>query len=233
MTPEERSLLQTFFTDLSQARATTKDAEAEAMINQSLAAIPDAHYLLVQHCVLADQALHQAQAEIENLRGQLARNVNAAPAGFASPPPQQNPWVTPTPPPAPAYQQAGYQQAPYQQPVWGPAAQPAPFLGGGGSGLGGFLRNAGTMAVGVAGGTLLAEGISNLFGGHPGYGGFGGGGMGMGGGFGGPGVENVTINNYGDGGGMDANPGFDQGGGFDDNPGFDQGGGFDGGGFDT
>ena len=58
------------------------------------------------------------------------------------------------------------------------------------------------MAAGVAGGTLIAEGLSSLFGGHHYGGGFGGG---YGGGFGGAGpwaggqpevVENVTVNNY-------------------------------------
>jgi hypothetical protein len=34
---------------------------------------------------------------------------------------------------------------------------------GAGSGLGGFLRTAGTMAAGVAGGDLIAQGIENLF----------------------------------------------------------------------
>jgi uncharacterized protein len=38
-----------------------------------------------------------------------------------------------------------------------------PFSGGGG--LGSFLRSAGTVAAGVAGGDLLFNGISNLFGG--------------------------------------------------------------------
>jgi hypothetical protein len=89
-------------------------------------------------------------------------------------------------------------------------------------GFGSFLRSAGTTAAGVAGGALVADVIGGLFGGH--RGGFGGG-FG-GGGFGGPGVENVTINEYGDdrhGGGFD-DRGYDDdmgsGGGFDDNSDF-------------
>ncbi len=70
-------------------------------------------------------------------------------------------------------------------------------LGGQQSGLGSFLKSAGTAAAGVAGGAFLCEGLSNLFGGHQGLGGgFGGGGLGGLGG--GPVEENVTINNYGD-----------------------------------
>jgi hypothetical protein len=73
------------------------------------------------------------------------------------------------------------------------------FFGGGPfsgqqSGLGSFLQSAGTTAAGVAGGAFLVEGLSNIFGGHHG---FGGGGFGGGGGWGQP-TENVTINNYGD-----------------------------------
>jgi hypothetical protein len=63
---------------------------------------------------------------------------------------------------------------------------PGPFHSGGG--LGSFMRTAGTTAAGVAGGALLFEGVSSLFGGH----GFGGGG------FGGGREENVTNNYYDD-----------------------------------
>jgi hypothetical protein len=80
--------------------------------------------------------------------------------------------------------------------MWG-APPPQPFSGGGG-GLGSFLRSAGTMAAGVAGGEFLFSGLSGLFGG--GRGGGLGGGFG-GGGFGGAPVENVTINEYNDDGG--------------------------------
>jgi hypothetical protein len=81
--------------------------------------------------------------------------------------------------------------------------------------LGSFLRNAGTMAAGVAAGDFLFEGLSGLFGGHRGFG-FGGGGFG---GYGGP-VENVTINEYND------NP-RDDGGAWNDDPGgSDDGGGW-------
>jgi hypothetical protein len=91
----------------------------------------------------------------------------------------------------------------------------SPFSQGGG--LGSFLRNAGTMAAGVAAGDFLFEGLSGLFGGHRGFG-FGGGGFG---GYGAP-VENVTINEYGDRDGL-----RDDGGSWnDDQGGYDDGGGW-------
>ncbi len=178
MTPDERDLLQHFLQDLVQTRGVAKDPQAESMILDAMRASPDAPYLLVQHAIISDQALHAAQDQIAQLQDQL-RNapVPTAPARFLGGP---SPWA-----------QAS---APQPQPQWQPQPQPAygagagPFSGGGG--LGSFLRNAGTTAAGVAGGAFLFEGISSLFGG--GRGGFGGG-FG-GGGFGGGPTE--VVNNY-------------------------------------
>ncbi|MDB5483718.1 MAG: hypothetical protein JWO83_4771 [Caulobacteraceae bacterium] len=206
MTPDERALLQRFLQDLVQTRGVAKDPEADSMIRDALRASPDAAYVLVQHAILSDQALHAAQDQITTLQEQL-RNAGAAPpARFLGGP---SPWA----------QAAAPQPQPQPQPQWQPQPQPSrgffgpgPFASGGG--LGSFLRNAGTTAAGVAGGALLFEGLSGLFGGHGGgYGGFGGG-------FGGQPTE--VVNNYyedggdngGDFGGGDF--GGDSGGGWDD-----------------
>jgi len=140
MTPDERNMLQQFIGDLSQSRGTAKDPEADAMIHQALQANPDAAYLLVQHAILADQALHAAQAQIDQMQAQLGASAPSGSflGGFQSP--------------APSYQPQ-YQEA--------PPPPSSPFSAN--SGLGGFLRTAGTMAAGVAGGEFLAEGLSNLF----------------------------------------------------------------------
>ncbi len=193
MTPDERILLSNFLNDLAQARASGKDTEADGMIRQAFAANPDAAYLIVQHAILSDQALHAAQqriAELESGRG--ASFLGARPAQ-----PQPSTAV------------------PASQP-WAPGA--SPFSSGGG--LGSFLRSAGTMAAGVAAGDFLFEGLSGLFGGHRGFG-MGGFGGGYGGGFGGPAVENVTVNEY-NGDGVRNDGGYDDsftdnGGGWDDN----------------
>ncbi len=196
MTPEERTLLQQFLGDLAQTQGVAKDQEAGAMIDTAIRSNPDSAYVLVQHALLADQALHQAQAQIAQLQNQLrSMSAPAAPQPQASflggaglgprmaPPQPQSPWgqaANPQPPPPPAQ---GFMGS-------------GPFSSGGG-GLGSFLRSAGTTAAGVAGGEMLFSGLSNLFGGHSG-GGFGGGGFGgFGGGMGAP-TENVVINNYGD-----------------------------------
>lgn len=195
MTPDERTLLSQFLSDLGQTRGVAKDPDAARMIDDAFRANPDAAYVLTQHALLADQALHQAQAQIAALQDELQRSQpQPQPSSFLAGgglgprvAPAQSPWA-----------QAA------QQPQYAP--QGGGFFGGGPlggqqSGLGSFLRSAGTTAAGVAGGAFLFEGLSNLFGGHGG--GFGGSGWG-----GAPGVENVTINNYGD-------DGYDSGG-FDD-----------------
>jgi hypothetical protein len=202
MTPDERDLLTRFLQDLAQARAGAKDSEAASLIAQALNANPDAPYLLVQHTILADQALHAAQARIAELEAQARPAQGASFLGGARP----NPWggsSTSVPPSAPPPDQA-----------YAPNYGAGPFSQSGG-GLGSFLRSAGTMAAGVAGGEMLFSGLSGLFGGHRGL--FGGG---WGGGFGGMPQEEVVVNNYyeDDGGqGNWDNGNFDNGGGsFDD-----------------
>ena len=230
MTPEERDLLQRFLQDLTATRPQGKDAEAASQIERAMRASPDAAYVLVQHAIISDQALHAAQDRIAQLQTQLASAGQAAPASFlgqgaGAPPPQPSPWARAAgaaPPPAPDQ----YAQPP-RQGFFGPG----PFQQGGG--LGSFLRNAGTTAAGVAGGALLFDGLSGLFGGNRGFGGmggfggFGGGGFG-GGGWGGQPTE-IIENNYYDGGGPGGGGDFDTGG---DSGGGDFGGG-DGGSFDT
>jgi len=202
MTPDERALLQRFLQDLVQTRGVVKDPEADSMILEALRSSQEAPYVLVQHAIMSDQALHAAQDQIASLQEQLRNASQAAPpARFLGGP---SPWS-----------QAASPQ-PEPQPQYPPQPQGRGYVGSGpfstGGGLGSFLRSAGTAAAGVAGGALLFEGISGLFGGGRGggFGGFGGGGFG-----GGP---TEVVNNYyeddGDRGGDVG--GGDQGGGWDD-----------------
>ena len=211
MTPDERNLLSRFLQDLSQPRGGLKDAEAADMIDRSLRSNPDAAYLLVQHAIISDQALHVAQDRVVQLESQL-RGAQPASQGGGAFLGGGAPWSGP-----PGYAGQPQAQAGYGQPQ---PQRSGGLLGGlfGGApaqpgGFGSFLRQAGTTAAGVAGGEFLFSGLSNMFGG--GYGGFGGG-------YGAP-MENVTINEYGDSGGQ----GFDSGG-YDDggvgDGGYDDGG---------
>jgi hypothetical protein len=130
VTPDERNILQSFLADIAQTPNVTKDPEADAMIAGAIRSNPNAAYLLVQHAILADQALHAAQAQLSAQNQQPTSFL--APAG-------QSPW-------------AGQGGAPVQS---------SPFAAN--SGLGGFLRGAGQMAVGVAAGDFLFQGIENIF----------------------------------------------------------------------
>jgi hypothetical protein len=180
MTPEERTLLTQFLGDLTRTQGVAKDQEAAAMIDNAIRSNPDSGYVLVQHALLADQALHQAQDQIAQLQVQLQQAGQPQSSFLGG---GLGPRMAPPAQPQGPY---GQQPPPPPQPYYGSG----PFSSGGG--LGSFLRSAGTMAAGVAGGEMLFSGLSGLFGGHGGGfgGGFGGGGWGGG--------ENVTINNYGD-----------------------------------
>ena len=156
MTPDERNILQQFLQDLSQTRGAAKDPDADAMIGQAIRSNPDAAYLLVQHAIIADQALHAAQAQIEQLEGQSAPATPSQPSFLGAPQSYQ-------PQPYQSQQEQPYQGQAYQA-YQGQAQAPvksSPFAAN--SGLGGFLRSAGTMAAGVAGGEFLAQGLSNIF----------------------------------------------------------------------
>eukprot|EP01037_Dinobryon_pediforme_P017657 gene17657-17863_t len=188
MTPQERELLTKFLVDLNNTPAGLKDAEAAAMIDQAISSRPDADaeaaamidqaissrpdaaYVLVQHAIMADEALHRAQAELAQLRAQVQpQGQSTGFLGSTVPPAGGNPWTQAAPqtPPQPQYAQPQYTQA-----------QPGGLFGGGG-GLGSFLRNAGTTAAGVVAGDMLFSSLGGLFGGHHGFGGgFGGGGFG-------------------------------------------------------
>lgn len=176
MNAEERTLLTRFLDELSAARTSAKDPEADAMIARTLSSNRDAAYLLVQHAIVADQSLHAAQQRI----AELEREQQAPPAPASSsflPQGAGGPWG--------ARPQDSYSPPP-------PEARPGVFSGGGG--LGSFLRSAGTTAAGVVGGEMLFSGLSDMFGHRGGGGGlFGGGGQGF---LGQP--ENVTINNFND-----------------------------------
>ncbi len=160
MSPDERTLLTGFLSDLVRTQASQRDPEAADMIARALSANADAAYVLVQHTIVADQSLHAAQARIAELEGQLR----------SAPPPSSTSFLSPVPSP---WSQGGAWQPENTVPQ---GYQPMPVLQRPGifsanSGLGSFLRNAGTTAAGVAGGEMLFSGIRDLFGGHSGGGG--------------------------------------------------------------
>jgi uncharacterized protein len=211
MTPQERSLLESFVAQLIQVRGVNKDPEAERLIAQAVEQQPDATYLVVQRALLLGQALDQAKARIAALeqsaggRDQGFLDPNASGWGAAGGP-SSSPASGP-----PGYRGQGagvgavYGSPASRAPVYGAPAYGAPTYGAppAGGAFSGFLGQAAATAAGVAGGEFLFQGIENLFG-HHGGGGFGAGG-GFGNGFSGGGfgsgfeavpTEDVTINNY-------------------------------------
>src|SRR5271165_1812833 len=209
MTPEEKNLISGLFDRLGEASSQPKDLEADQLIRSKVAENPAAPYLLTQSILVMQQALSNAQTRIAALEKQVAEGAAVAQphqgggsflSGVASlfgggqpqratppPPPPAAPPIIPLQQQAPPPQSQAYGYAP---PV--PQQQaPNRFSGGGG-----FLQGALTTAAGVAGGTLLVQGIENLIGHNPGP--FSGTFAPSGGLFGGdrPVETNEIVNNY-------------------------------------
>lgn len=155
MTPDERNVLQQFLSDLDQSRGAAKDPEADSMITGALRSNVDAGYLLVQHAILADQALQAAQQRIEALEQQQAPSQGGAPVSFLGGGQALSSQAPSSQASPPQVSQGGYWNG---QPAPPPQSPLSPN-----SGMGSFLRSAGTLAAGMAGGEFLAQGLSNLF----------------------------------------------------------------------
>jgi uncharacterized protein len=211
MTLQEQQMIDGLIERIRNTQVTDRDPEAAAHLQQGLGGNPDAVYILAQTVLVQQQALLQAQSQLQTANAELARLRDAA-----GHPPQQatGSWLdrffgTGSAAPNQGYagqpQQPGYgaAQPSYGGPVYAPQqayppqAYPPqqyppqgyaqPGYGAYGQPAGGsFLRNAAQTAAGVAAGALIFEGVEHMFeGGHSGY---GGGGFGHEGG--------TTINNY-------------------------------------
>ncbi len=180
MTPDERQLITDLFDRMRNFGQPEKDPQAEALINQSVRALPDSAYLLVQTLLVRESELQQGderiqdlEARVAELEGQHASQTGgrsggsflggAAPRGSSVPSmgtgprdmgaPQASPWASGS------RQPVQQPQAPtYQPPV---AQQPAPQASGGG----GFFRSAVAAAAGMAGGVMMADSIKGMMGG--------------------------------------------------------------------
>ncbi len=200
MTPQERDLVNGLLERLANAPPQQKDPEAEGLIRAALQRNPDAAYLLVQSVLIQDFALQEAQKRITTLEAEAA--APARPQGNTASFLPQGPWsnrATPAPQvPQAAAPMGSPTGAPPARGGWGGAVPPAgPQAYGQPQAFGqppqqgpSFLRQAATMAAGVAGGALLFQGIQSLFSGHSMLGGVANA-AGM------PGeVINETVNNY-------------------------------------
>ncbi|HDS1758195.1 DUF2076 domain-containing protein [Pseudomonas sp. TWI672] len=185
MNTEEQTLIDGLFGRIKQAEdpSQPRDAQAQARIEEHLREQPAAPYYMAQAILVQEAALKrldeqnkQLEAELKQARAQVeaSRTSSTSSGGFLSsifgasgrnPQPAQ-PSQQPQRPATPVASAGGWREpsAPgFSQPQ---AAQPgfgaAPARGGASSFLGGAMQT----AAGVAGGVLLAQGISSLFNHH-------------------------------------------------------------------
>ena len=163
MNTQEREQLTRFLQELKAASAGTKDGDAEQLIREACSHQPDASYLLVQRCLLLDQAVSTVQTEnarlqreVETLRGGSSGNFLNATAWGNSGARDATP-------------QPGVRSAPSALPMSaGPAAplaSPAPVSNPSAWGSN-ILGSVATTAVGVVAGSFLFQGIGHLLGQH-------------------------------------------------------------------
>ena len=174
MNDQERQVISDIFRRLEQVANQPRDPEAERFIADKLRQQPYAPYAMAQSVYVQEQALARLQAENEQLRGELDRLHHQ---------PQQGGFLSSifgggSRPPGPAYNAPPARGAspwggsqPMQQPYGAPqggmvGGQPGPWGGGMMQPRGGgFLQTALTTAAGVAGGMMIANALSNAFGG--------------------------------------------------------------------
>ncbi|AHG46346.1 ABC transporter substrate-binding protein [Rhizobium leguminosarum bv. trifolii CB782] len=181
MSPEERQLLTALFDRVRTAAAQPRDRDAEALIDQATREQPSATYYLAQAVIVQEKGLEAAANHIKELEEHVrqleagASDHRQAEQGggflssiFGNTQTQQPAPVPSNPGPwgqqsrsyedSRGYDRDGRQQ---QQPT-GPWNQQAGAPSAGGS----FLRGALGTAAGVAGGMLLANSLSGIFGNH-------------------------------------------------------------------
>lgn len=184
MSPEERQLLTALFERVRTASATLRDHDAEALIDQGTREQPYATYYLAQAVIVQEKGLEAAADHIKQLEERIRQleadqseyhkaeqgggflssifGSSQSPQQPAPPPPSSGPWGSA--PRQQIQQDRGFDTAPRampQQPTgpWSPQAA-APSAGGS------FLQGALGTAAGVAGGMLLANSLSGIFGSH-------------------------------------------------------------------
>ncbi|MCS4065249.1 hypothetical protein EC849_107146 [Pseudomonas putida] len=183
MNTEEQTLIDGLFGRIRQAEdpSQPRDAQAQACIEQHLRQQPAAPYYMAQAILVQEAAIKRLDEQNKQLEAELKQaraRAEAAQAGTSAPgnggggflssifgsggrnaAPAVQPQRPSTPPVAPG---GGWREpsAPgFPQPQQQPGFGAAPARGGASSFLGGAMQT----AAGVAGGVLLAQGISSMF----------------------------------------------------------------------
>lgn len=180
MHSEEQTLIDGLFTRLQQAEreAPSRDAQAQSLINEHIARQPLAPYFMTQTILVQEAAIKQLDQQNKQLQAELEQ-ARAAAAPTASAPASGGSFLSglfgggnrasaPAPAPTSSFNappsSGGWRDGPStpaQPSAYAPPAAAAPAAAGSGF-LGGALKT----AAGVAGGVMLAQGISSLFNHH-------------------------------------------------------------------
>ncbi|CDZ69575.1 Putative periplasmic ligand-binding sensor protein [Neorhizobium galegae bv. orientalis] len=189
MSPEERQLLTALFDRIRTAAATPRDRDAETLIDQATREQPYATYYLAQAVIVQEKGLEAAanrirelEDRIHQLEAETSEHHRAEQSGgflssiFGSGQPQQSapaprPGIQTGPQPGPwgsAPRQNYRTGSDYDDGYRAPPPSAAPWSGqmSAPSAGGSFLRGALGTAAGVAGGMLLANSLSGIFGSH-------------------------------------------------------------------
>jgi len=173
MNDQERQVIADIFRRLEQVADQPRDPEAERFIAEKLRQQPYAPYTMAQTVYVQEQALANLQAENEHLRAELERAQRQPQQGgflssifggsrpqepaYRHPPGQTSPWGAPQP---------QHMRQPYGGPQGGmTGGAPGPWGGMAQRSGGGFLQGALSTAAGVAGGMMIANALTNAFGG--------------------------------------------------------------------
>ena len=173
MNTDERQLIEALFERMRALGMVEKHADADALIGAETQRTPDALYLLVQSVLVQEQALAKADARIRDLELRLAESARpAASTGIGAPRSSAGfgggsvPVAGGTAPRSgPAASERGFAEearaathSASRGDRHGDRQANAQRTQGGG-----FMAQALSTAAGVAGGMLLASGISSLF----------------------------------------------------------------------
>ncbi|MFJ9992923.1 DUF2076 domain-containing protein [Pseudomonas putida] len=179
MNTEEQTLIDGLFGRIKQAEdpQQPRDAQAQARIEEHLRQQPAAPYYMAQAILVQEAAIKkldeqnkQLEAELRQARAQAQQETPKANGGFLSSifgssarsPEPQRPVAQP-----PASGSGGWREPAPQAYAPQPQAQAQGFAAAPArSGASSFLGGAMQTAAGVAGGVLLAQGISSLFSHH-------------------------------------------------------------------
>lgn len=174
MSPEESHLLIALFDRVKTASDTPRDQEAETLIDSAVRDMPQAPYYLAQAVIVQEKGLEAAAAHIRQLEEKVHQLEAGNPdphhvtqGGFLSSIFGSNePQAAAPRNPAPRNDIAGQTQGPWGRSTasqqGGPWGTQSSFASTGGS----FLQGALGTAAGVAGGMLLANSLSGIFGNH-------------------------------------------------------------------